>query len=89
MTFPAGNGVGYNAWGPYFVNAQASTIDLTLDNIGKGPLPPTGRTIQPVTELLNGTGPNVPAQGLPAVTNSASALLQGLRAQDFTFFTGR
>lgn len=78
MTFPAGPGAGVNAAGPFFGNAAATTIDLTLDNIGKLPGPQTGRTILSTQELLNNTNEVVTQQGLPAIANVASINISGV-----------
>jgi hypothetical protein len=78
VTFPAGPGAGINAAGPFFGNAAATTIDLTLDNVGKGPLPPTGRTVTSTQELLNNTNEVVTQQGFPAIANVASINISGV-----------
>ena len=93
MTIPAGSGSAVTNVGPYYVNAQATSSDLTLDSIGKttGPAPPIyniSHNITSTQELLNGTVQNVPQQGSVAITNSSSVLLAGVAPSAFTYFTG-
>ena len=83
MTFPLPGqpGVALNNYGPYAINWTNYGSPSTTNVEPTPTAPPSFNSTNGVTstqKMLSGRGPNIPQQGLPAISNVASIQIAGV-----------